>query len=329
MGFLSFHEKYFLMKLSQYESHGLSAAERLEAKQNLKILDDLVDEGYPELSDYLEKKYRCITRLRKLLIRHGETSFPMPERTLPKCLYSTESEEVTAAVDKLMQAATQSKSVSENPFLGDILEYCRWIEYREDTAYVFLLRDTLLPYAYFKSRDRQNLYPWLINRTFLREVSGMDDLDDQVRLSIYDALENGADTYEAFFQYCRPRIMDVLDACPALKGELEQLLSSIPQKQIMVIESGYCATFPMLLAALDDRVDFRLYTTAPYLYEIYAGKTFRRAYEQIRSFETLCSQDLYFQYGGFSDGKFLMNKTMSQEVQMRALQEVKAIAKNP
>lgn len=323
MSFLSFNEKYFLQKLSQYESHPLSASELLEAKQNLKILDDLVDEGYPELPDYLESKHQCVTRLRELLEKHGQHPFPMPKSALPDCIYDLESEEITAAIEELMQDAAACEADLENPFLGDILNYCRWIEYRDDTAYVFLLRDTLLPYIYFKAQNRSNLYPWLINRKFLCEFSGMDDLDDQIRLPIYDALESGVESYEAFFCYCRPRIMAVLDSCPALKAALEHLLTAIPQEHIMVIESGYCATFPMLLAALDDRIDFRLYTTAPYLYNIYDGKNFRRAYEKIRSFETLYSQDLYFQYGGFTDGKFLVRKVRSQEVQYQSFQEVK------
>lgn len=40
----------------------------------------------------------------------------------------------------------------------------------------------------------------------------------------------------------------------------------------MVIESGYMGTITVLLSALDDRVDFRLFTTIPFFYKIYSGK---------------------------------------------------------
>lgn len=60
-----------------------------------------------------------------------------------------------------------------------------------------------------------------------------------------------------------------------------------------MIESGYMGTVPMMLKALDDRVDFRLFTTAPFLYETYKDKIFCRKYEDIRRFETLYSQDLF------------------------------------
>lgn len=46
---------------------------------------------------------------------------------------------------------------------------------------------------------------------------------------------------------------------------IKAMLDSIPQKKIMDIESGCYGTFPMLLAAFDERVDFRLFTTVPFL----------------------------------------------------------------
>ena len=57
MGFLSFHEKYYMKAVQRLESGPLSSADVYEAKQLLKILDDLADEGYLELNDYLESKY--------------------------------------------------------------------------------------------------------------------------------------------------------------------------------------------------------------------------------------------------------------------------------
>ncbi len=71
-----------------------------------------------------------------------------------------------------------------------------------------------------------------------------------------------------------------------------------------MIESGYMGTGPMILKALDDRVDFRLFTTAPFLYETYNDKIFCRKYEDIRRFETLYSQDLFMQYSSYSSGKY-------------------------
>ena len=48
------------------------------------------------------------------------------------------------------------------------------------------------------------------------------------------------------------RILSVLHEHPKLKTILLDLLSSIKQNRIIVIESGYMGTIPMMLKALDD-----------------------------------------------------------------------------
>lgn len=55
MGFISFNEKYYKKKLEEYENKQLSESEIYEAKQLLKILDDLTDEGYTNLNNRWKK----------------------------------------------------------------------------------------------------------------------------------------------------------------------------------------------------------------------------------------------------------------------------------
>ncbi len=54
MGFLSFNEKYYEAKISEFEGKELSGSEVCEAKRLLKVTDDLADEGYTELGELLE-----------------------------------------------------------------------------------------------------------------------------------------------------------------------------------------------------------------------------------------------------------------------------------
>ena len=75
MGFISFNEKYYLQKLSEFEEKNLNGSELQEVKQLLKILDDLADEGYTALNNCLENKFHCITRLRSILEKLGDTPF--------------------------------------------------------------------------------------------------------------------------------------------------------------------------------------------------------------------------------------------------------------
>ena len=51
MGFISFNENYYRNKLEEYECNDLLSADIYEAKQLLKVLDDLTDEGYTNLND--------------------------------------------------------------------------------------------------------------------------------------------------------------------------------------------------------------------------------------------------------------------------------------
>ncbi|WP_026662353.1 hypothetical protein [Butyrivibrio proteoclasticus] len=94
-----------------------------------------------------------------------------------------------------------------------------------------------------------------------------------------------------------------------------------------VIESGYMGMIPMMLAALDSRVNFRLFTTAPFLYDTYQDKIFCRRYEDIRKFETMYSQDLFMQYSSLRDGKFYVNITTDDIVRERSLAEIKMFLK--
>ena len=59
MGFISFNENYYRRKLEDYENRLLSDADIYEAKQLLKVLDDLADEGYTNLNDQMEAHFSC------------------------------------------------------------------------------------------------------------------------------------------------------------------------------------------------------------------------------------------------------------------------------
>ena len=60
-------------------------------------------------------------------------------------------------LDKLIIDAKKINNVSSDCFLKEIYSYSEWIGYEENTAYIFLLRDSLLPYIYYKSRLCKNI----------------------------------------------------------------------------------------------------------------------------------------------------------------------------
>ena len=92
-----------------------------------------------------------------------------------------------------------------------------------------------------------------------------------------------------------------------------------------MIESGCYGTFPMLLTALDERVDIRMFTAVPYMYEIYKGRIFLPAYEKNRLFETLYSQDLLMRFTSVQEGRFMVEKVMNESIEAQALAEIQTI----
>ncbi len=325
MGFISFNEKYYQKKLEEYENNQLSESDIYEARQLLKILDDLTDEGYTNLNNRMENDFLCLTRLRKVLNKNGTLPFPIDHERLPETIYDNKEYEMEEVLGKLISEAGDCSADSDNPFLETIHRYCEWIGHEEDTAYVFLMRDAILPYVFFKSRNKDNLYPWLISRKFWEDITKEEGADDDVRIPLYESLENGNIGFDEFFPYCKEEILSALDEYPELKKILLDLLGSIKQSRIIVVESGYMGTIPMMLKALDDRVDFRLYTTAPFLYETYKDKIFCRKYEDIRRFETLYANDLLMQYSSYDNEKFYVKISTDDAVHDKALSEIRKL----
>lgn len=325
MGFLSFHETYYMQALKRLEGRALSKDELYEAKQLLKLLDDLLDEGYPLLSSALEEKCRGVSRLRAILEAHGETPFPLRNEGLPRIEYGEAETEIEAVCGQLAKRVRKGAAPADEPFLADLRGYCRWLPKAADTAYVFLLRDAFLPYLYFRQSGQGNLHPWVLNRDFLTRIAGAG-ADDRLRLPIYEALEAGVSDEGEFAAFCKPRIRQVLSEHPALEQALLGLLCGVQAEKILVVESGYCGTVPLTLAALDDRVDFRLYTTAPYLYGVYREKIYCRRYEQIRAFETLYAQDALMKFSDFRNGRFYVRTAADEEIWKKAAGEAAAVA---
>ena len=309
--------------IQRLEYKPLSSADIYEAKQLLKMLDDLMDEGYTELNEYLESQYSCLSRLRRVIKNAGDEPFKINRSRLPETTYSSTEYELVSVVENMQKEMTFQENCSNNAFLAGILNYCGWIGYEEETAYIFLFRDSLLPYLYYRSRGRKHLYAWIISRSFLRDVSGVEDIDDDIRLPVYEALEYGHIFFDDYHSYCKEQMLAVLERHGKLKGLLSRLLSSVKEKKIVVVESGYCGTMPMMLSALDDRVTFKLYTTAPYLYETYKNHIYCKKYENIRKFETLYSQNLLLQYSSFRENQFYVTVAESQAVWKQALMEMK------
>lgn len=322
MSFLSFNVEYYLKKVERYETAPLSKSDIYEAKQLLKLTNDLADEGYFELFNALQRAGALVDRLKAVIVSAGERPFYAPIGAKGVDIFRAEQIELSEYSDGLVLRAQAFDPPINDRFLPEIQSFCRSIEYDKNSSYVFLLRDCLLPYIYFKRYRADNIYPYLIGRSFTDMLYKNAGVDDRVRAVVFDALEAGKTDFKSFLDYCKAHIKKILSAYPDIATAVKRLLSHIQSRKIVVIETGVFGTFPLLLSALDDRIEFKMYTTAPYLFDTYKNNIFTTAYENIRMFETLdCSEHL-FKLTGFKDDKFYVSETADNDIIERSLCEI-------
>ncbi len=229
MSFISFNLKYYKEKISRYENKKLDQSDITEIKVLIRMVDDLCDEGYFDLYNILEED-KIITRLKKLLTSNNEK--PYENITYSLNDYSGEYKNVSLdeLISKLEVNAKQLKKKTDNSIVFDILEFSKWIQVDHDTSYIFLLRDALLPYIFFKNHYHVKAYPYIIGRAFCKDITGVA-IDDDIRAIIIEALDS-ADDYDSFINYCRPKILDLLARFNTLKETLLEMLGQILVKKL-------------------------------------------------------------------------------------------------
>jgi len=121
------------------------------------MLDDLIDEGYAELNEKLEESYQGVSRLIKYLKDNHTEPFPIYRKAVVETdvTYEQRGFELAETIKELTENAEKSTEISDNTFLTELVRFCEWVGYEENTAYIFLLRDTLLPYIYYQSKTEK------------------------------------------------------------------------------------------------------------------------------------------------------------------------------
>ena len=67
MGFLSYNLNFYRDELKKLEDVPATESRTEQVRRLLRMLDDLVDEGYSELNERIEKKFRGVSRMREYL----------------------------------------------------------------------------------------------------------------------------------------------------------------------------------------------------------------------------------------------------------------------
>lgn len=343
--------KQFLKeKLDVYEKSSKPSNDMVhEAQMLLKEIFDLEDQGYLHSYNTLNNSVDAVKRLSNFIINNnGKIIKPLKKSNKEKVLYNDEMVELNDYIANLESSiAENSLGQSGNKLIKDVFEYSKWLykSLDKNVAYIFLLRDTFLPYLAFKwwCKDKNIIVePWLIGRKWLalfpskksldnNEINNCaqnfnfgdnDEVYDMIYEGLFTSLDKENDDFEKFSALFSDFIAKRLSDFPKIEQELKLLLNKIKQPKIMVVESGRFASIPMLMHALDKRVDFRLFTTTPQFYGVYKGKFFSNEYDKNRLFETLQCQDVLFQFAGFQNEKFYVKETKNKSVKENALMEL-------
>ena len=312
MGFISYSVKFFSQKLDLYESryNGNAPGSVVhEAKVLLKFLDDIRDEGYE--NSYVQISTQCdaVNRLKNFILSNNDVPFTLEKYTIiPDITYDNDEYDLATYISLIEQkmVAPGAKLSTVPEIFYDILEYSKDIfrSFRYSTAYCFLLRDTLLPYLALKKWQNSgcsNVYPLFISRKYFSFFENEDGyIYSKIQNVIFESLEDNVESFGQLKEYVKTALNKELAPFSGLFDSLKRILDKVSQEKVLIIESGYIGTIPLLLSALDDRVDFRLFTTIPYFYEVYNGKFFTDQFEKVRLFETIQCQDALFKLSSIS-----------------------------
>jgi hypothetical protein len=341
LDFITYNINWYKNKISYFEEveKDKAAEESIhEAKIMHKLLEDLLDEGYTLTYEYFQNELQATERLSAFLNINNSSPFSDIKRNAADKSISFSSKEIL--IDDFIKQnmlITENKkfsrnSISYNQDINDtlkiIFDFSRWIfkSVNKDTAVIFLLRDTLLPYLaflYWNKDTAIKAYPFIIGRSTLSQFGDADELYNKILDAVYSALQNYNDFSQPFQETAADIIRESLINNIPLYNKLAALLSGISQTNICVVESGMHGTMPLLLKSVDDRINnIKLFTTIPCFYNAWDNCYFTKKYEYLRLFETLFCQDSWFRFSSIKETGFYISENNNMNIKEFALYEI-------
>ena len=95
-------------------------------------------------------------------------------KELQKLETSAVSEETIYRAKQLLKVLDDllDADANDDAFLSKLIDFCKWIGYEEDTVYIFLLRDTLVPYIYYQSKNRKKHLSVVVGQKNSNQING-------------------------------------------------------------------------------------------------------------------------------------------------------------
>ena len=354
-------EVYEQLKFSAYAREQLLELGQ-EASSLKKFLLDCYEEEYDDFINQIVLPINALERLKlfmqHLLEFLGETLEQTLFHLYPEAIelsllqsnhFKGETFELSALLESLESQSGHEVDICdcfENPeqmrqwqaktslIMDEMLTFMVWTLQRfrsqpSGQVPIFLLRDTLFLYFGYVWLFRNRLLseapqPLLLNRKFLRVIEGNEDFYETTLLdTLYQTLEeqprDAADLSSRFSQNLKGKVLP-LSFQHQTRAYLERIAGSRP---IFMIESGLQGSMPLwVLSQCENQGKFLLYTTSPWLQEVYHDNTFHHNYNYLRDIETSVAQNFLFQFGYIENKCIFVNKTNQPKVEKLALYEL-------
>ncbi len=155
MHYLAYMKQFLKEKLDVYEKSSKPSNDMVhEAQMLLKEIFDLEDQGYLHSYNTLNNSVGAVKRLSNFIINNnGKIIKALKKSNKEKVSYNDEMVELNNYIANLESSiAENALGQSGNKLIKDVFEYSKWLykSLDKDVAYIFLLRDTFLPYLAFK-----------------------------------------------------------------------------------------------------------------------------------------------------------------------------------
>jgi hypothetical protein len=340
MNFIDFNLEWYKNRINYYNSlelNNISTEITHEAKILHKFLEDILDEGYISTYELFQNKLQASQSLLSFIKLNNEEPFTIPknmydcneinfnqtEKPLIEYLQYINNQSKNQEID-IMEYNNENKSIFNEIFL-----FTEWLvnSISSNTAVIFLLRDTLLPFIAFQQLNKNNsisTVPLVINRKFLFEFGDGNEIYNLISDALYASAFENKKTPDLFQKSSIIKIRENLKNNNRISSTLKSILSNIQEENICVVESGTHGTMPLLLKTFDERIScIKLYTTLPWFYELWGNSIFSKKYENLRKFETLLSQDLLFKFSSIKENIFYVNEIEANEVKKEAYKELR------
>ncbi len=246
---------------------------------------------------------------------------------------SEQSVDITSCFDNLqeMQAWQRKTAIA----MQELLNFLAWIvtyqKQQPERVPVALLRDTLLIYfgLHWLHEARQipkAPVPLFLSRKFISALSNSEKTYfTLVSFTLYKIL---LETKPCDLSTLRQKFVQQAsihtDISSVFRHSSQEYLESLQlDAPPLLLETGLNGTFPLWVLTLTrNQGDFLLYTTAPWLYNIYQDIIFRKNYNYLRDLETIVIHDQLFQFDTYQTGRVSIRENRQTAIRQLALYEL-------